>query len=176
MRPGDTIEAPNVVAVAVLLLVAVLAVAGCGGGSEASPAHKEPAFKPPTVDVSTNVKLGELLVDSKGRTLYLFKHDTGSTSTCFSSCAKAWPPLRTKVKPTVSGDAKAKLIATSARPDGPNQVTYNGHPLYLYQGDETPGKVNGQKLNSWGGRWFTVSPAGKQIVKGSKPKGGGGGY
>jgi predicted lipoprotein with Yx(FWY)xxD motif len=162
-------------AAAALLVAAVLAVTGCGGGSEASPAAKPPAYKPPTVDVSSN-KLGEVLVDSKGRTLYLFKKDTGTKSTCFSSCAQAWPPLRAKSKPTVAGDVKARLISTTARPDGANQLTYNGHPLYLYQGDETPGKVNGQGLNSWGGRWFAVSPAGRRILKASKVKPGKGGY
>src|SRR3954452_3913564 len=162
-------------AVAAPLVVALLAAAGCGGGSDASPGPKKPAFSPPTVDVSSN-KLGEVLVDSKGRTLYLFKKDAGSKSTCFGPCASAWPPLRTEHKPTVAGDAKARLLATSPRPDGPGQVTYNGHPLYLYQGDETPGKVNGQGLNSWGGRWFAVSPAGRRILKASKVKPGKGGY
>jgi predicted lipoprotein with Yx(FWY)xxD motif len=153
-----------------------LAVAGCGGsstssGSSKSPAQSKDTYRPPTVDVSTNPRLGELLVDSKGRTLYLFKKDNGTRTACFGSCAQAWPPLRTKDKPRAAGDAKASKLATTKRPDGPPQVTYNGHPLYLYQGDETPGKVNGQGVNAWGGLWYVLSPAGKQMKKGSPKKG-----
>jgi len=156
--------------------VAALAVAGCGGGSsdDSSAAPSEPKLRSPTVDVSTN-RLGEVLVDSKGRTLYLFKQDKGTRSTCFGSCAQAWPPLRTKDKPTAAGDAKASKLATSPRPDGPRQVVYNGHPLYLYQGDETPGKANGQGVKAWGDLWYALTPNGKQLTKGSPKKGGGGG-
>jgi predicted lipoprotein with Yx(FWY)xxD motif len=153
---------------AVVSLTAV-AIAGCGGGSASSAAPKN-NFRPPTLDVSTN-RLGEVLVDSKGRTLYLFKQDKGTRTTCFGPCASAWPPLRANGKPTVGGDAKAQKVATTPRPDGARQLTYNGHPLYLYEGDETPGKANGQGVNAWGGRWFALSPAGKQVTKGSPPKG-----
>jgi predicted lipoprotein with Yx(FWY)xxD motif len=164
-----------VLALAALLVVALLALTGCGGGSSASPGPSKPTAQLPTVDTSSN-RLGEVLVDSKGRTLYVFAKDTGKKSTCFGSCAHAWPPLLAKAKPTVTGDAKPALISTSARPGSPAQVTYNGHPLYVYQGDETPGKANGQGLNSWGGKWFAVSPAGKRILKASKPKVSPGGY
>jgi predicted lipoprotein with Yx(FWY)xxD motif len=170
-------RAITLLAGAALVQLTSLPLAGCGGGtSTASPsASQKPALRLPTVDVSTN-RLGEVLVDSKGRTLYLFRRDRGTKSTCFGSCAQAWPPLRVKDKPRVAGDARASLIATTPRPDGPRQVTYKGHPLYLYQGDETPGKANGQGVNAWGGRWLALSPAGKQVTKAAPKKGGSGGY
>jgi predicted lipoprotein with Yx(FWY)xxD motif len=152
-----------------------LVVAGCGsGGSSASPARPEnKKVGPPTVEVST-IRLGAVLVDSRGRTLYLFKKDQGTKSTCFGSCASAWPPLRTKGKPKAGGDAKESLIGTTKRPDGPPQVSYNGHPLYLYQGDLKPGDATGQGVDVWGGLWWAVSPTGKQVTKGGrKPAGGG---
>jgi predicted lipoprotein with Yx(FWY)xxD motif len=152
-----------------------VAVAGCGSsGSTASstPPHKT-SVRPPTVDVSTN-RLGEVLVDSKGRTLYLFKKDKGAKSACVGACADAWPPLRANGKPTAAGDAKVSRIAATTRSDGAAQIVYSGHPLYLYQGDDKPGDANGQGVNAWGGRWFALSPAGKQILKASAPKSGGG--
>lgn len=153
--------------------LAALAVAGCGSGgaSPATPENKKVGR--PTVDAST-IRLGEVLVDSKGRTLYLFKQDKGTRTTCFGPCASAWPPLRTKGNPTAGGDAKESLVATTRRPDGPPQVTYNGHPLYLYQGDLKPGDATGQGVDVWGGLWWAVSPSGKQVTKGGrKPAGGG---
>jgi predicted lipoprotein with Yx(FWY)xxD motif len=164
--------------IALVPLIA-LAAAGCGGGSSGSAASpsapKATNQTGPTVDVSTN-RLGEVLVDSKGRTLYLFKKDKGKRSTCSGPCASAWPPLRAGGKLTAAGDAKTSRISTTPRSDGGPQITYRGHPLYLYEGDDKPGDANGQGLNSWGGRWFALSPAGKQLTHGSPPKGAGTGY
>jgi predicted lipoprotein with Yx(FWY)xxD motif len=160
-------------AAAAVVMLTALAVAGCGsatGGSAASSGPPKSAqIKQPTLDVSTN-RLGEVLVDSKGRTLYLFKKDKGTKSACSGACASAWPPVRENGKPTVAGDAKASKVATTTRSDGPPQIVYNGHPLYIYQGDDKPGDATGQGVNAWGGRWFALSPAGKQILKASAPK------
>jgi predicted lipoprotein with Yx(FWY)xxD motif len=154
---------------AVVVLTA-LGAAGCGStGSSASPAtHKS---RPPQIGVSANKKVGSFLVDSKGRTLYLFETDKGTRTTCFDACAKAWPPVRANAKPATRGGARARKVGTAPRPDGARQATYNGHPLYLYEGDETPGKVNGQGVKAFGARWYVLSPAGKQITKGSPPGG-----
>jgi predicted lipoprotein with Yx(FWY)xxD motif len=164
------------VAGAVVASLAALALAACGGGdSTASPGpSKDTKPQGPTVDASTN-RLGEILVDTNGLTLYLFAQDKGTKSTCFGSCARAWPPLRTEGEPTAGGDAKASRLGTTKRPDGPPQVTYNGHPLYLYQGDLKPGEATGQGVDVWGGIWYAVSPAGKKVTKGV-PKGGRKGY
>jgi predicted lipoprotein with Yx(FWY)xxD motif len=154
---------------AAAVVLTALGAAGCGNaGSSASPAA--PKRRPLTIGVSANKKVGAFLVDSEGRTLYLFKRDKAKT-TCFDACAKAWPPLRANGKLKTRGGARARKVGTAPRPDGARQVTYNGHPLYVYEGDETPGKVNGQGVNSFGGRWFVLSPAGKQVTKGSPPKG-----
>jgi len=178
MTPSRAI---TLLAGAAVMPLTALAVAGCGSGSGGSTPSSAPRKKAnirrPTVDVATN-DLGEVLVDSKGRTLYLFKKDKGKRSACSGACASAWPPLRTSGKPRVGGDAKASMVDTTTRSDGAPQVTYNGHPLYLYQGDEKPGVANGQGVNVWGGRWFALSPAGKQVSgkgRGSS-SGGGSGY
>jgi predicted lipoprotein with Yx(FWY)xxD motif len=74
------------------------------------------------------------------------------------------PPLRATGKPTVGSGANASLVATSARPDGKPQVTSNGHPLYLFSGDQKPGDVNGQGVNAFGGLWYALSSASDQIT------------
>jgi Secreted repeat of unknown function len=64
-------------------------------------------------------------------------------------------------------------------------VTYNGHPVYTFSGDESPGEANGQEDD---GTWFVLDEAG-EAVEGAAPggattttestttpSGGGGGY
>ena len=102
-------------------------------------------------------------MDSTGRTLYLFKGDSGTGSACSGACAVAWPPLRTAATPAVAGGANAALVGTILRSDGARQVTYDGHPLYTFVKDHKPGDVNGQGLTAFAAAWFAVSPAGKPI-------------
>ncbi|WP_406098947.1 hypothetical protein [Streptomyces canus] len=108
-------------------------------------------------------KLGTILVDGKGRTLYLFEADKSTTSTCDGACATAWPPLLTSGSPSVGGSAKSSLLATSKRSDGTTQVTYHGHPLYGYAGDSTPGDTNGQALNQFGAEWYVLDAGGNKV-------------
>ena len=156
-------------------VLAALAVAGCGNssGSNTSRSSAPPKTangQSATVGVA-NENLGNILVDSQGRTLYLFRSDSGTKSACTGACAIDWPPLRATGKPTVGGGATASIVATSARSDGKSQVTYNGHPLYLFSGDQKPGDTNGEGVNAFGGLWYTLSSAGDQIV-GSAPNSG----
>ena len=156
-------------AAAVLLAPSVLA--GCGSGASAgahAAAPKRANGQPATVGVANSSKLGKILVDSQGRTLYLFQKDAGTTSSCSGACAAAWPPLRSSGNPVVRGGATASLVGTTARSDGKPQATYNGHPLYRFVMDTTSGDTNGEGLTAFGGTWFAVSPAGN-LVK-PKPK------
>ena len=161
-----------------------LAVAACGGGGSATAAA--PASTSTTTNAHApagtvrvaNSSLGSILVDSSGRTLYLFKADSGTKSACSGACAAAWPPLRAAGKPTAGSGAKAALLGTTPRSDGAAQVTYNGHPLYLYVADKKPGDVTGQAIVAFGAAWYVVSPTGQQITSQStsSPAGTGGGY
>jgi predicted lipoprotein with Yx(FWY)xxD motif len=157
--------------------LAAVTLAACGGGSSTSSTPSKPAGSgTETVDVASS-SLGTILVDSHGRTLYLFKKDSGTTSTCFGACAANWPPLRTAGKPTVGTGADASSVATAGRSDGKPEVTYNRHPLYLFAGDEKPGDTNGQGIDAFGGKWLVLSPAGDAIAAASSGSGGGsGGY
>jgi predicted lipoprotein with Yx(FWY)xxD motif len=110
--------------------------------------------------------LGRILVDAKGRTLYDFPPDKGTTSVCYGACAALWPPVLTQGKPVAGAGVRASLLGTTKRKDGKLEVTYNGHPLYYWVGDHHPGQTTGQGLNQFGGPWWVLSPAGKEIHRG----------
>jgi predicted lipoprotein with Yx(FWY)xxD motif len=156
-----------------------LVAAGCGssgGSSSSSSTAKAAGGSSATVSVAST-GLGKILVDSQGRTLYLFVKDTGTKSTCSGECATAWPPLRVSGKPTAAGGAKASLLGTTPRSDGKPQVTYAGHPLYGFQGDTKAGDTTGQGNTGFGAPWYVVSAAGKQITTSvAASSGGGNGY
>lgn len=157
---------------------ASLLAAGVLGAVTVSPAAiagGDGASSPAVVKVAVNPKLGKpILVDKRGRTLYLYLSDSRNKSACFNDatyhCSKAWPPLRTTGKPHAGPGVKAALLGVIKRPDGAAQVTYNGHPLYTDAGapkfslvaDTKPGDINGQQFL---GIWYVVSPAGKQIAR-----------
>jgi predicted lipoprotein with Yx(FWY)xxD motif len=117
-----------------------------------------------TVEVRST-RLGRLLVDSQGHTLYLFRKDSRGKSACSGECAKFWPPLRVIGKPTAGSGVSAAKLGTISRSDGKRQVTYNGHPLYTFLQDSRPGQTRGQGLTAFGGAWFVLSPAGSQISR-----------
>lgn len=147
---------------ALALPAIVLAIAGCGGSSSNANANSSTNPSGTTVNVRST-SLGKILVDSRGRTLYLFEKDTGSNSTCSGACASAWPPFRTSGTPKAGSGVTASLLGTTARSDGNDEVTYNGHPLYYYAGDQKAGDTNGQDLNQFGAAWYVLSPAGNKI-------------
>jgi predicted lipoprotein with Yx(FWY)xxD motif len=152
--------------------LSALAVAACGSSSS-TPTHTEgaPASASPssatrssaTVDLG-RTGLGSVLVDSHGRTLYLWQADTGSKSTCSGACATAWPPLEATGKPSAGNGVKSSLLGTTKRAGGSQQVTYNGHPLYTFQGDTASGQAKGQGSTGFGALWYVLSPAGTQIT------------
>ena len=101
---------------------------------------------------------GKVLVDGRGHTLYLFTRDRADRSRCYGSCARAWPPFKTRTRPRVSGGLDPDEIGTVRRRGGARQVTYNGHPLYYYVGDRRPGQIFCQDVYEFGGRWLIVGP------------------
>ena len=113
-----------------------------------------------------NSPLGRILVDSKGITLYDFVKDKGTTSVCYGACAALWPPLLTHGKPVAGPGVRASLLGTTKRKDGKLEVTYGGHPLYYFVTDRKPGQTTGQGVNQFGGPWWVLSAAGKEIHRG----------
>jgi predicted lipoprotein with Yx(FWY)xxD motif len=140
--------------------VAVLA-AGCGGSAPRSGvAGARHLLRSVTVTTRRVKKLGVVLVNSRGLTLYMFVPDHRERVTCKGSCAVVWPPLKVKKgqRPTAGGAARKHLLGLDGR-----VVTYNRWPLYTYIQDHRPGQATGQGTNLNGGRWYVLSPAGKVI-------------
>ncbi len=158
------------VGLAALLIAAALIQVGFAGPAKGSAA---------TVRVSKS-KLGRILVNGRGRSLYLFEKDTRGKSTCYGACATYWPPLIVSGKPRAGTGAKASLLGRTKRRDGRWQVTYNRHPLYTYVGDTKRGQTNGEGLDDFGAEWDLVSPSGAKVENDAESQSGGnsgsGGY
>jgi predicted lipoprotein with Yx(FWY)xxD motif len=153
-------------------IFAALVVAGCGSttpsATAASPSpilSPSPAAAAETIKVATNAKLGQILVDGEGKTVYLFVQDTGTASTCYTNCAQFWPPVLTTGAPLAGTGAQASLLGTTKRTDGTTEVTYAGHPLYYFLNDKAPDDTNGQGVNGFGALWWVLDPSGKAITK-----------
>jgi predicted lipoprotein with Yx(FWY)xxD motif len=146
--------------IAALLAAAAALALGLGVARAATHASGRSA----AVGTATS-RLGRILVDSRGRTLYLFERDRKGRSTCTGACAAYWPPLLANGKPTARGAARRSLLGVTRRADGTKQVTYAGHPLYRFAQDARPGQTNGQGLDVYGAEWYVLSPAGKKIEK-----------
>ena len=149
---------------AALGAVGALAITGFGSAS----AGVARAQKAVTVSTRNVHGLGLVLVDSRGRTLYMFVPDKRKKVTCVSAaCLALWPPLKLPAgaKAVATGAAKQALVSSVPNPKGGKVVTYARWPLYTYAGDTKPGQANGQALNSTGGLWYVLSPAGVVIKK-----------
>jgi predicted lipoprotein with Yx(FWY)xxD motif len=153
MKHGIKLFSALVVSAAIASIVAAFALANSttSGGT--------------TVAIAKS-RLGRILVDSKGITLYDFVVDKHGTSACYGACAALWPPLLTKGKPHAGPGVRTSLLGTTKRKDGKLEVTYNHHPLYYFVSDRKRGQTTGQGVNQFGGPWWVLSPAGKEIHHG----------
>jgi predicted lipoprotein with Yx(FWY)xxD motif len=152
-----------VLGAAVAALAIVLSACGGGGddqgsGATATTAAAQPAAEGTVAVASTG--LGEVLVDAKGRTLYVFTKDKGDQSVCSGKCAVAWPALTVTGAATPGTGVEASLLSTSKQANGSSQVTYGGKPLYHFAGDMAPGDTKGQGLN---GVWWVVKGDGSLV-------------
>ncbi|HYM14131.1 MAG TPA: hypothetical protein VEZ14_01045 [Dehalococcoidia bacterium] len=159
--------------VAPAVFALTLIATACGdtsssGSSSPSAAATSPspsaASAAATIAVANNSKLGPILVDGKGITVYLFVADTGTSSTCYSSCAAVWPPVLTTGAPQAGTGADQSLLGTTTRTDGKVEVTYAGHPLYYFIQDKAPGDTTGQGVNGFGALWWVMSATGAAIT------------
>ena len=139
-------------------IVAVMVFGAVGAGL----AMGSPAAGQATV-ASGSSGLGRIVVDSRGRTLYLFEKDARGSSACSGVRAVYWPPLLTKGTPTAIKGARRSLLGSIRRADGSRQVTYAGHPLYVFSGDPKRGQTNGEGLTDFGASWYALMPSGKKI-------------
>jgi predicted lipoprotein with Yx(FWY)xxD motif len=141
-----------------LVLFAIVIVASVAGLSRAAAATHSTA----TVSTASS-RLGRILVDSGGRTLYLFEKDRRGHSACDGACAVYWPPALSRTRPIAGHNVRQSLLGVIRRSDGTRQVTYAGHPLYRFAGDTKAGQTTGQDLHDFGAGWYVLSTAGTKI-------------
>jgi len=157
-RPSWTGVAAALAAVTLAVLAIVLLTRP---GSRAKRAEGAGEATPgPTIGVETT-RLGRILVDARGRTLYLFTKDRRGHSACTGGCTRVWPPALATGRMELGPGVRAARVTTMRRRDGRRQLVYNGHPLYSLISDTAPGQASGQGFE---GSWFVVSPAGRGIV------------
>jgi predicted lipoprotein with Yx(FWY)xxD motif len=153
---------------AALLAALTVVLAACGGGNDnggsgtaatAAPATTAAQAAGGTTVAVASSKLGNILVDDQGRTLYAFTKDQGDKSACSGQCAATWPALAGPA--TAGSGAQAGLLSVAMQADGTSQVTYGGKLLYHFAGDQQAGDLNGQGV---GKVWFVVGADG-QLVK-----------
>jgi predicted lipoprotein with Yx(FWY)xxD motif len=128
--------------------------------------------------------LGSVLVDTRGRTLYLFEKDRNGVSACNTACLKYWPALTSSGMPRAGSGVHQSLLRVTAPRNGRSQVIYAGHPLYTFVGDKRPGQTTGEDLTNFGGGWYALAASGRKIERAQSSSGngsgsgygGGGGY
>lgn len=154
--------------------MAGLVLAACASATPSAPPASDAVSAPVATEEEAPAKsgitvsaaessLGTILVDDQGITLYLLTSDTDEHSTCYDTCATAWPPLVSNGTPLAGEGVDESLLSTDVRDDGSAQVLYNGHPLYHFVNDRAAGDVNGQGIENFGGIWYVVSPSGESI-------------
>jgi predicted lipoprotein with Yx(FWY)xxD motif len=153
-------------------------IRGLGGFQHASYQHASDNRRAAsgTALKTAHISGATVLTSSRGFTVYWFAPDTSTKSNCNGTCATIWPPV---TGPATAGPGvTAAKLGTITRSDGTTQATYNGHPLYTYTADTSPGQANGNGINSSGGVWHEVTASGAAVpaASGSHSSSGGYGY
>jgi len=167
------------------LAALALTVSACGSSGSSSSATSTPAAGASSASPAaggstvsqTTVGGQQVLTDSKGMVLYWFAIDTPTTSKCEGSCLTFWPVVP---GPVTAGSGVTGTLGTITRSDGSKQATYDGHPLYTFAGDKSPGQNKGNGVNASGGLWWEMTVNGSTPTPAAKTSstaaGGGGGY
>jgi predicted lipoprotein with Yx(FWY)xxD motif len=143
---------PALIVLAVASGIAALLALSLSGSSP-------PTVIGPSVGAARS-RLGKILVDSRGLTLYSYGHDKPNVSACTDVCARVWPPATVSGTPTAATGISRRRLKTITRSDHQTQLVYGGHPLYSFSEDTRRGQMGGEGFL---GVWFVVSPAGKPI-------------
>ncbi len=168
------------------LFLSVL-LAACGSSSSSkktSSAANQPVTTTSSGESSVSVKTARdaalgatILVDSKGMTLYHLSAEHNGKFICTSSsCVAIWHPLTAPSGSTPSG---AESLGTVKRPDGTEQVTYKGAPLYTFAQDTKEGEVKGQGIKdvgTWGAVTISSRASAPATTTSTSTSSGGGGY
>jgi predicted lipoprotein with Yx(FWY)xxD motif len=137
-----------------LALAPALVLGACGSSSSSSSSGDKSTGNSAKAIVASaqKAKVGRVIVDAQGRTLYRFTAEAQGRPVCSGACVDTWPPA------TVSAARGLPAhVATVKRDDGALQLTYDGHPLYRYAGDSSKADAKGEGV---GGQWYVVKASG----------------
>jgi predicted lipoprotein with Yx(FWY)xxD motif len=166
------------------LLGAALVVAGCGSSGATTSSNSSTASAaaaPSTASTASTASQasahglavstasgssGTYLTGASGRAAYLWVADSNGKSSCSGACAGVWPPVTTTGTPIASHGVKSADLGTITRSNGTKQVTYKGHPLYYYAADTASGMTKGEGSDSFGAKWWLITPSGSAITSG----------
>ncbi len=109
--------------------------------------------------------LGTVLVDARGRTLYLFEKDRNGMSSCTAACLAYWPALTSIGTPRADNGVHQSLLKLAPAHNGARQVTYAGHPLYTFVGDKRAGQTTGEGLRNFGAEWYALAASGRKVER-----------
>ena len=171
---------------AALTGVAAFMLTACGSSATttattvapaAATATTAPAAGGVTIASATVAGVGTVLVNGDGKTLYLLTSEQGGKLTCTddNGCTKFWPDteLPTGVSSATAGTGvDASKLGTIKSSSGSRYVTYAGWPLYTFVKDTAPGTAHGEGINSFGGTWETLTPAGTAVTPAAGAPGG----
>ncbi|MHB1738983.1 MAG: COG4315 family predicted lipoprotein [Actinomycetes bacterium] len=190
-RTRRLVAGPVAVAGAALILAACGSSTPAAGPSPVSTPTSSAAGATAAATVSTaTTAYGTVLTAPSGQLLYGLTADTATSDACTGACLAIWPPLVVSGAPVAGSGVTGSLLGTLALPDGQHQVTYGGHPLYTFSGDQAAGQTKGQGLpfpahaSTPKGRWyllatsgsFVTAAAGASASPSSSAGGGGNGY
>lgn len=142
-----------------IVLVAVMVAGGALGAlALARTRARRPALQ------LRQTKLGRILVDSRGFTVYAFTRDRKNVDRCarIRNCLSVWPVVA-PTRPLAGRGVRASLIRTITVRRGVRQLTYAGHPLYTYVGDRHPGQISYVNIRQFGGRWPALNALGHEV-------------
>jgi predicted lipoprotein with Yx(FWY)xxD motif len=142
-----------------LAAAAVLVAAVHAGTSSRSRAHAATGARV----ALRKTALGTILVDSRGRTLYLFEKDSKGVSMCNTACVSYWPALTSHGTAHAGKGVNQSMLGLTPAHNGLRQVTYAGHPLYTFIGDKHAGQTAGEGLNNFGAGWYVLTANGKRV-------------
>jgi predicted lipoprotein with Yx(FWY)xxD motif len=179
------VHKPTTVIIPALALSALLAACGSSSSKHTTSAAASQPATTSAVQSSASVKTARsstlgatVLVNSQGMTLYHLSGEQNGKFICTSpSCVAIWHPLTVASGNTPSG---AESLGTVKRPDGTEQVTYKGTPLYTFAQDTHEGEAKGQgfkDVGTWSAVTVGSSSASAPATTTSTPSSsGGGGY
>jgi len=160
-KPGD-ITGQGVGSVWFVISPSGKEIEGPVGSVDTSNSVPVAASGEPTINLATDPTLGQILVDGKGMTLYVFTKDGPDQSNCDAACLAKWPPLLTQGNPILGPRVDDSKIGSAMLADGTKIVTYNHMPLYYFIKDTKPGDTNGQGVGSV---WYVINRDGEIIGK-----------